>query len=320
MSKAIEQMLKGEMADDEIIAVLTEINERPLLPEELAEMVQVMRDHVVRVSGHEDAIDTCGTGGSGLDRINTSTISAFILAAEGVKVAKHGNRAASGRCGSFDVLEALGCEIELSGEKVGRTLDEMGIGFMYARQFHPAMKYVASARKKMGVRTVFNLLGPLTNPAFVTRQVLGVSNSDLELGALMVEVLKLLKHERALVVCGRDGLDEVTVTGGTTIFELNKGVIERAEFAPIDFGLEEALVSDIFGGGIEDNARDFDAILKGEEVGAKRDLVLANAAAGFYVAGRVEDFSNGVIMAKESIDSGRANKFFEQYRDLTQAL
>ena len=318
--QAIDQMLKGEMSDEEIIAVLTELNECVLSPQELVDMVQVMRDHVVRVPGHEDAIDTCGTGGSGLDRINTSTISAFVLAAEGVKVAKHGNRAASGRCGSFDVLEALGCEIELSGEQVGKTLDEMGLGFMYARKFHPAMKHVASARKKMGVRTVFNLLGPLTNPAFVKRQVLGVSNSDLKLGALMSEVLRLLGHERALVVCGHDGLDEVTVADRTTMFELNDGVMERKEFSPVDFGLKEAVSSDVFGGGVEDNARDFEAILKGEEVGAKRDLVVANAAAGFYVMGRVEDFKDGVIVVRESIESGRSYKLFKQYRDLTQAL
>ena len=314
----IEMMLNGTMVETEMATVLREMALRDVSAQELGEMAKVMRSFLVRVPGHEDAIDTCGTGGSGLDRINTSTLCAFVLAAEGVKVAKHGNRSAGGRSGSFDVLEAVGCNIELGADQVARTLFELGLGFMYARQFHPAMKHVAGVRKTLGIRTVFNVLGPLTNPAFVKRQVLGVS--DFDLAVKMIEVLKSLGHERALVVYGEDGLDEITLTGKTILFELKDGEVTRRNFNPSEVGLRKVAFDEISGGGVEENVRDLLAILKGEETGPKRDLVLVNAAAGFYVAGRVDDLQNGVELARESLESGNAYKLFEQYRDLTQSL
>jgi anthranilate phosphoribosyltransferase len=314
----MQQMLNGELAPASMGQILVNLADRGETVEEITGMAKAMRSFVVPVKGHEDAIDNCGTGGSGLPRINTSTISAFILGAEGVKVAKHGNRSAGGRCGSFDVLEAVGVNIELNAEQVEKTLEEMNIGFMYARLFHPAMKAVAPVRKALGIRTVFNCLGPLTNPAFVKRQVLGVS--DLELAEKMVEVLKGLGHERALVVHGEDGLDEITVTGITTLFELKDGEVTKRELTPEDFGLDESELSAVFGGSVEDNSFDFIEILKGNLVGAKQDLVLANAGAGFYLAGKVENLKEGVDLARESIQSGNAYKYFERYRQLTQAL
>lgn len=311
-------MLAGRMSEADMARVLRDLTLRDVSAAALADMARSMRSHVVRVPVHEDAIDTCGTGGSGLDRINTSTLAAFILAAEGVKVAKHGNKAASGRCGSFDVLEAVGCRIDLGPESVGRTLDELGIGFMFARLYHPAMAYVAGVRKSLGIRTVFNLLGPLTNPAFVRRQVLGVSEERT--GELMAKVLRLLGHERATVVCGSDGLDEVTLTGPTVVFFLHEERIDRLVVHPEDMGLEEVEFGALAGGGIEQNAHDFLRILKGEETGPKRDLVLANAAAGFFVVNRFDCIKDGVALARESIESGRAYDFFERYRALTQAL
>ena len=296
------------------MACVTKWSERTRCAEELAAMVRILRARMVRVYGHEDALDTCGTGGSGLERINTSTLAAFVLATEGVKVAKHGNKAASGRCGSFDVLEAVGCEIELGPEQVQHTLDELGLGFMYARLYHPAMTHVVQARQFMGVRTVFNLLGPLMSPALVRRQVLGVSDGTM--AKTIVEVLRLLGHERALVVHGHDGLDEVTLTGPTTIFDLDGSY----EVTPESMGLFSVPFERIAGGGVSENARDFLAILKGEDVGPKRDLVLMNVAAGLMVAERVSDFKEGVNVAVASLESGSAYALFKQYRDLTRSL
>lgn len=303
------------MPEPEMAEVLRVLTPESVSSEDLAELARSLRSRVVRIQGHEDALDTCGTGGSGLNRINTSTLAAFILAAESVKVCKHGNKAASGRCGSFDVLEAVGCRIDLGPELVSRTLDEMGIGFMFARLYHPAMRHVANVRKSLGIRTIFNVLGPLVNPAFVKRQVLGVS--DVAMGAKMIEVLKLSGHERALVVCGSDGLDEVTVSGPTTVFHLHEGTVDQFEVRPENMRLSEAPLSAIQGGGVGENARDFVAILKGEETGPKRDLVLANAGAGFFVVGRFDCMKDGVDLARESIASGRAYRLFERYRKLT---
>src|SRR3989338_179327 len=214
----MRKMMGGSMQASEMAQILTELAQKGETVDEIGGMASVMRDCANRVYGHEDAIDTCGTGGSGLPRINVSTICAFILAAGGVKVAKHGNRGASGRCGSFDVLEKLGVKIELPPSKVEDSLSQLGIGFMFAPMFHPAMKNVAPVRKALGIRTVFNVLGPLTNPAFVKRQVLGVPTRDI--AEKMVEVLKNIGHTRALVVTGEDGLDEITVSGKTFVYEL----------------------------------------------------------------------------------------------------
>ncbi len=311
MSK-LRKILMGEMSDSEIESILAEMAGRGETTQEIKEACEVMRELVVPVEGHEDAIDNCGTGGSGLERINTSTIAAFVLAGGSVKVAKHGNRASGGRCGSFDVLEAVGANIELDARQVEKCLSEVGIGFMFAPLFHPAMKHVGPVRKKMGIRTIFNIVGPLVNPAGVERQVIGVS--DLDIAAKMAKVLAELGTKKALVVYGDDSLDEITVTGGSCIFEVNDGVIERHEFMP------ERIYDKIGGGGKEENAEIFLGILDGEIDGAKKELVLINSAAGFLVADEVESFEEGIALAKEVLDSGKAKAKFDQYVSLTHEV
>jgi anthranilate synthase/phosphoribosyltransferase len=314
----MRHMMAGELSDDQMASLLVSLAEKGETIEEMSGMAEVMRSLTNGVDGHEDAVDTCGTGGSGLSRINTSTMVAFILSAGGVKVAKHGNRASGGRCGSFDVLEALGAEIELNSVQVKRSLDEMGLGFMYAPLFHPSMKAVGPVRRKLGRRTVFNVLGPLTNPAKVKRQILGVSSVDL--GEKMVNVLKALGHERAMVVCGSDGLDEITLTGKTTVFELNKKSIQKYEILPSTYGIEEVSFDDISGGNVDENVRLFRGVLDGTIQGAHRDMVVLNAAAGFVVADKVEDFQAGVEKATWLLTEGLALKQLEKYIDLTKQL
>ena len=314
----MQQMLEGTMPHEEVARILREMAARGETVDEIVGMAMIMRTFVNRVHGHEDAVDTCGTGGSGLERINTSTMVAFVLAAGDVKIAKHGNRAAGGRCGSFDVLEAVGAKIELSPEQVEKTLNAVGLGFMFAPLYHPAMKHVMPVRKELGIRTIFNLLGPLTNPAFVRRQIMGVS--DLEIAEKMVAVMQHLGHERALVVHGEDGLDEITITGRTTIFDLKGGDIEHYEFDPTELGLELAPFEEITGGTIEQNAEIFIGILSGVIYGPKRNLVLVNAAAGFVLADRSETMEGGLELAMEVLDSGAAQEKFEEYVRLTKVL
>jgi len=308
------EMLNNELSEMDMVQMLRDIALRGETVEELIELVQAMRARVVPVRGHGEAIDLCGTGGSGLPRINTSTLASFVVAAAGVKVAKHGNRASGGRCGSFDVLEAVGCRIELGPEQVERTLSELGIGFMLAPLYHPVMKVVGQARKSLGIRTIFNMVGPLVNPAGVRRQVIGVSDPVLPLK--LIEVLKRLDHERVMVVCGSDGLDELTLTGSTLIFTLDGSF----ELTPESVGLKTVEFEEISGGNVKENAHDFVAILKGEETGAKRDLVVLNAAAGLLVAGKVESMKEGVEMAFLLLSSGSANHLFEKYCALTHSL
>ncbi len=314
----MQRMLEGTMEQEEMAIVLREMAERGETVDEITGMAGVMRSFVNPVRGYEDAIDTCGTGGSGLSRINTSTLVAFVLAAGDVKVAKHGNRAAGGRCGSFDVLEAVGASIELSPEQVEKTLNTFGLGFMFAPLYHPAMKHVMPVRKELGIRTVFNILGPLTNPAFVRRQIIGVS--DLAIGEKIIEVLKNLGHERALVVHGEDGLDEITVTGPTTIFDLKMGDVEAYTFDPTELGIVAAPFEEIEGGSTEQNAEIFRGVLDGSIYGPMRDLVLVNAASGFVLADRVDDFSEGYELAIDVLDSGKAQDLLGNYTKFTQAL
>jgi len=310
----MKRMLTGEMEDAEMAHFLSALAERGETVEELVEMAGTMRDLSIRVEGGEDALDVCGTGGSGLSRINTSTLAAFVLAAGGVKVAKHGNRASSGRCGSFDVLEAVGVNIELDSHQVSRTLELLNIGFIYARLFHPGMKYVMPVRKQLGIRTVFNSLGPLTNPARVKYQVLGCS--EVALGRKMIEVLKGLGHQRALIVCGSDGLDEITLTGSTTCLELKDGKVFEFEFLPksvVEF-------DDISGGDEEVNAAIFQDVIYGENMGPHRELVCVNAGAGFYVMGHAKSIEQGAGMARELLASGKVGELFDRYVLLTNEL
>jgi anthranilate phosphoribosyltransferase len=271
--------------------------------EEITGAVTVMREKMLRVAAPPDAIDVVGTGGDASGSYNISTCAAFIVAGAGVPVAKHGNRALSSRSGAADVLAALGVKIELAPDAVGRCISEAGIGFMFAPAHHPAMKNVGPTRVELGTRTIFNLLGPLSNPAGVKRQMVGVfSRQWVE---PLANVLKNLGSESAWVVHGSDGLDEVTSAGPTYVAALENGAVRTFEIAPEDVGVARAMPEMLRGGDADQNARALLDVLKGRK-GAFRDVALMNAAAGLIVAGRAKDLKQGFVLAAKSIDSGEA--------------
>jgi anthranilate phosphoribosyltransferase len=261
-------------------------------------------------------MDTCGTGGDGLSTFNISTVVAFVIAGAGVAVAKHGNRSVSSRCGSADVLEALGARIELGPEEIGKCLDEIGIGFLFAPRLHPAMKHALSPRREVGIRTIFNLLGPLANPASASIQLLGVYAPELT--ETLAQVLSLLGTRCALVVHGADGLDELSTTGVNRVTQLRNGKIATYYLDPCQLGLPSAELAQLRGGLPEENAKIVRDLLQGEK-GAKRDIVLLNAAAGLFAAEKAADFQEGLSLAAESIDSGRALNKLEQLIRLSRS-
>lgn len=322
--KMMRALMSGELSAVKTTAFLTGLAIKGETQEEIAGLAKVMRDFAVKVKAPVNAVDTCGTGGSGLKRINTSTMVAFVLAAGRVAVAKHGNRAASGRCGSFDVLEALGAKIELSATQVERSLRELGLGFMLAPIFHPAMKYVMPVRKELGFRTVFNILGPLTNPARVKRQILGVS--DPVIGRKMARTLQQLGHRRAMVVAGSDGLDELSITGKNQVFELKNGEIKDYELDPREYGFKKVPFKALEGGNAQENAWIFRSVLRGRksskqgEIDAKRDLVILNSAAGFLIADKVKSLKAGIDLARTVINSGQAFQKLQDYIKTTKRI
>jgi anthranilate phosphoribosyltransferase len=276
-----------------------------------------MRAKAIPVSTDGLVVDTCGTGGDGSHTFNISTAAAFVAAGAGLKIAKHGNRAMSSQCGSADVLEVLGVKIDLNAEQVQICLKEVGIGFMFAPVFHPAMKYAAAPRREIGIRTVFNILGPLTNPAGAKAQVLGVGDESLiEKLAL---VLQGLGCQHALLVHGEDGLDEITITGKTHVCELKNGRIKRYALSPKDFSLSRASSDSIKGGDIKANADLLRNILAGA-LGPQRDVVLMNAAAAIVVGDKAKTFRQGVAIAKEVIDNGKASAKLDQLIELSRGL
>ena len=295
-------------------ALLATMAIRGITAPALAGFATVMRQHAVTVPGGLDAFDTCGTGGSGLPTLNTSTLAAFVLAAAGVRVAKHGNRASSGRCGSMDVLEHLGVDIELDLPRATARLAD-GLVFLNARRHHPALGPLAAVRRSVGVRTIFNLLGPLCNPAGVGRQLLGVS--DVAAAPLLAETLAALGCARALVVHGDGGLDELALSGPTRVWRVEGDRIEAGVVTPEDAGLPVHPFEDIIGGTPEENARDFNALLDGTP-SAYRDAVLLNSAAALVVADAASDLKAGVEMARHSIDSGAARDKITQVARITQ--
>lgn len=313
-----QAMVLGQLPESVIEQYLLETHRRGESAEELLALVQVLREHRVTLPGHEDAFDTCGTGGSGLPRFNTSTCVAFVMAAGGVKVAKHGNRAASGRCGSFDLLEELGCRIELSPAQVDRTLSALGIGFLFARLYHPVLKSVAPIRQRLQVRTIFNSVGPLLNPCRVRRQLIGISQARL--APLFLDVFKSLGHERVGLVHGQDGLDEVTLTGPTSFFELRNGEISFRALKPETYGFSRVSLDALAGADRLENAKIFLAILDASLQGPLRDLVCFNAGLGFFLADRTKSMDEGIALARDVLDSAKAYRLFTVYRDLTQAL
>lgn len=306
----MEEILSDRMATPEILRVLMALNRRTLEVQELAGFAQVMRQHATRVFVDGQArpanmVDTCGTGGDGSKTFNISTAAAIVAAAAGARVAKHGNRAASSQSGSADVLEALGVRIDLPFERYGRAIREIGIGFLFAQAAHTATRHATPARKQIGVRTVFNLLGPLTNPAGAQAQVLGVFTMDVL--DLVAATLAELGTERAFVVHGGGGLDEISLAGPTMVAEVRDGTIRRFSVTPEEFGVEPAPLAAVGGGTAEENAALIRRILGGE-AGPPRDIVVINAAAALVAASVSENFKDAADMARTAIDSGRASE------------
>jgi len=305
----MDQVMAGEATPVQVAGVLIALRARGETVEEMAGFVDSMRAHATPLELPANTIDTCGTGGDRAGTFNISTAAALVAAGAGIPVAKHGNRAASSRCGSADVLEALGVDITLGADGVRRCIEVAGMGFCFAPTFHPAMRHAGPARRELGVRTVFNVLGPLANPGRVRRQALGVGAASL--APLMIRVLQDLGHERALVFYGEDGLDELTTTGPSRVFQLKGGTVTEYELDPRDFGLNRSQPADLKGGTPPENANLLRQVLDGES-GPRRDVVLLNAAAAVLAAGRTEAWPEAIAMASESLDSGRARQVLDR--------
>ncbi|MBI4180804.1 MAG: anthranilate phosphoribosyltransferase [Chloroflexi bacterium] len=316
-SSVMEEIMEGKVTPAQFGAFVTALRLKGETVEEIAGMAKVMRAKAIRVTVADQVIDVVGTGGDGLDTFNISTAAAFVVAGAGLKVAKHGNRAASSKCGAADVLEALGVKIELTAEQVQQCIEKVGMGFMFAPAFHPAMKYAGPPRREIGIRTVFNILGPLTNPAGAKNYLLGVADGSLV--EKLTLVLKSLGCNHALVVHGEDGLDEITITGPSQVCELKGGSIKKYTVSPEDFGVSLVSLETLKGGTAQENATLLRNILSGAS-GAPRDVVLMNAAAALVAGDKVKTLKQGVDLAKEAIDSGRALAKLEQLIKLTKSF
>jgi anthranilate phosphoribosyltransferase len=303
----MEEIMTGVATPAQIAAFLTALHLKGETEAEIAGMAEVMRDKATHVHFDGPVLDTCGTGGDASGTFNISTTAAFIAAGAGATVAKHGNRAASSACGSADVLEGLGVDIELDAEGVARCLREAGIGFMFAPKFHPAMRYAGPVRREIGIRTAFNILGPLTNPARARHQVLGVPNAAI--AEKMARALSRLDTVHALVVHGDGGLDELSLTGANLVFDVRGGQEpRRSEISAADLGLAAAPKEAVLGGDVAANVATVRALLSGEERGPKRDIVLLNSAAALVAANKAADLREGLELARESLRSGRAQE------------
>jgi len=310
--EAMETILSGSASAAQISAFLVALRMKGETVAELVGFARAMRRHASPLEldlGGETLLDTCGTGGDGAQTFNISTIAALVAAGAGVKVAKHGNRSISSACGSADVLEALGVKIAQQPEEAARAIREVGIAFLFAPAWHPAMKHAQPARLELKMRTVFNLLGPLANPAGATAQLVGAPSP--EAAELMAQALAALGLPRGFVVHGSDGLDEITTTGATLVHEIREGRVERRSVTPEDFGVASASLEDLKGGDATHNAEIARAVLGGAH-GPQRDIVLVNAAAALVAAGRAADFRAGVRLACDSIDSGAARHKLER--------
>lgn len=311
----MEEIMTGQATPAQIASYLTALRMKGETVEEITGAAIVMRNKASRIRVNDpDAVDTCGTGGDRLHTFNISTTAAFIVAGAGVTVAKHGNRSVSSMCGSADVLRALGVNIDIPPARVEACINEIGIGFLFAPLYHPAMKHAVAPRQEIGIRTMFNILGPLTNPAGVARQVVGVYSAHLT--DILARVLTNLGARHCLVVHGSDGLDEITITGETIVSEGKAGEVRTYSIRPSDFGMGTAAIEDLRGGSAEDNARIVVQILEGEK-GPKRDVVLLNAAAGILVSGKATDFSHAIIEAEKSIVAGAALAKLETLKRMT---
>ena len=317
-SAVMGEIMSGEATPAQLAAFLVALRLKGETAEEIAGMARVMRAKALRVPFEEaPLLDTCGTGGDGMGTFNVSTAAAFVAAGAGAVVAKHGNRAMTSHCGSADVLEALGVKIDLPPEGVAHCLREVGIGFMFAPTFHPAMRFAAGPRREIGVRSVFNILGPLTNPAGARAQVLGVA--DAAIGEKMIQVLARLGCGHALVVHGEDGLDEMTLGGPTLVYELVEGDIRSYRVTPAEVGLRQASGQAVKGGSPEENAAAMRAVFGGEQ-GPLRDIVLLNSAAALVAADKAASLAEGVTLAAQTIDSGAAGKKLDRFIEVTTSF
>lgn len=313
-TSAMDAIMSGQVPGSQIAALVTALRMRGETVREIAGFASAMRHHAVKVPVLGDAsplLDTCGTGGDHSNSFNISTTATFVIAATGVRIAKHGNRAASSLCGSADLLEGLGVRIDLAPDQVAASIEETGIGFMFAPAFHPAMRFVGPTRKEIGIRTVFNVLGPLTNPAGASHQLIGVGHPDI--ARKLADVLAMLGSARAVLVHSEEGLDEIGVSGDSTITEWDRarGDIRTYTISPEQFGLERGRAEDLVGGEVAENVTITRAILKGED-GPRRTVTLLNAGAGIYAAEAAGSIEEGVAMAANAIDSGQAWRRLER--------
>jgi len=312
ISSVMEIIMEGEATPAQIGALLMGLRMKGETVDEITGAAKVMREKAIRIhvnlSPKESLVDTCGTGGDGAQTFNVSTTAAFVVAGAGVKVAKHGNRSVSSRSGSADVLEALGVNLALSPEDVARAVETIGMGFMFAPDLHPAMKYAIGPRREIGIRTIFNVLGPLTNPAWANVQLLGIY--DPMLTRLLAEVLGRLGSKRAWVVHGEGGLDELSLLGKSYVAQWDKNEVKEFVIRPEDAGFKPCKAEDLKGGDAEENAEILKGILSGK-TGPKRDMVLLNVGAAIFLADRAKSLKEGVLLAAESIDSMEAMKKLE---------
>ena len=315
-SEVMSEIMEGEASPAQLGGFLTALRMKGETAEEVAGMATVMRSKSLKLKISQDVVDTCGTGGDGLSTFNISTASAFVVAGAGVKVAKHGNRAMSSKTGSADVLESLEININMSPTEIAECINQTGFGFMFAQGFHPAMKHAASPRRELAIPTVFNILGPLTNPANAKRQVIGVSDGSK--GKLMAQVLVKLGSIKAVVVHGDDGLDEATVSGESTIWIVNSGSVEERKISPIEFGIPVSKLDGLRVSNSDESAAMINDVLRGGK-GPARDVVLINSALALYVASDSDDIQKFLKISRESLDSGSALSVLENYRDFSNS-
>jgi anthranilate phosphoribosyltransferase len=319
---AMDQIMSGAVTPAQVGALVTALRMRGETVDEIAGFAAAMRRHALRVAVDLDdspVVDTCGTGGDASGTFNISTTAAFVIAGVGVRVAKHGNRSITSKCGSADLLEGLGVAIELTPDQVARCVDEAGIGFMYAPAFHPAMRFVGPTRREIGIRTVFNVLGPLTNPAGARHQLIGVGHPDI--AEKLANALARLGSEHAVLVHAEEGLDELGLSGPSRVTEYDARAdsVRTYLIAPSEFGLAEAPRGALAGGDLAKNVSITTAILSGDD-GPRRDAVLLNAGAGIYAANVADSIAEGIAMAREAIDSGRALERLKRLVDLSTRL
>ena len=314
-----EQIISGQLSKEEIIKIFELFEAKPITNEEMLGVVNATRKNMVKVDVGFDCLDNCGTGGDKLNTFNISTVSSIVCASAGIPIAKHGNRAASSKCGSADVLEELGVKIELDAQQAQKCLEDCGIVFMFAPLFHPALKHVKDARVEYGQKTYFNILGPMLNPAGVKHQLIGVSDTDKV--ELIGNTLLQAGSKRIIIVHGKEGMDEISIETGTQVFDFKqKEEVESYEIDPKDFDLDTYPLEEIKGGDRKENANIFLSILKNQASPAQTNAVLLNSAAGMMAFGKVSDMQEGIDLAKEQIESGKALAKLKEFIDVSNKL